>query len=142
MAPVFQVLSCLRYSGIYEPGRDTHAAHSIFFQVLGDNGFPGLAIYILIWTVICWNSVVLRNKTKNDPEFSWMFDLSGMLQLTLVAFCVGGSALSFAYYDILFIAAALFSTMRVLVDERSIATRTITTNREGMSSEASSAHAF
>jgi len=128
--------------GIYEPNKETHAAHNIFFEVLGDNGFVGLAIYVLLWAVIIWNSVVLRYKTKKVPEFSWVFDLSGMLQLTLVAFCVGGSALSFAYYDILFITAALFSTMRVLVDDRLIATREIAVNRRGMSPEASSARAI
>jgi putative inorganic carbon (hco3(-)) transporter len=126
----------------YEPGKDTHAAHSIFFQVLGDNGFVGLAIYLLILAVIFWNSILLRHRTKNIPELSWVYDLSGMLQLTLIAFCVGGSALSFAYYDVLFIAAALCSTMRVIVDERLIATKAIGTNREETSSEISSARAF
>jgi probable O-glycosylation ligase (exosortase A-associated) len=125
----------------YEPGKDTHAAHSIFFQVLGDNGFVGLAIYLLILAVCFWNSVVIRHKAKNTPELSWMYDLSGMLQLTLVAFCVGGSALSMAYYDVLFIAAALLSTMRDLVDERLIATRVITTRQEEIYAEVSSARA-
>ena len=123
----------------YEPDKATHAAHSIFFQVLGDNGFVGLAIYLLILVVIFWNSIVIRHKTRKIPELSWIFDLSGMLQLTMVAFCVGGSALSFAYYDVFFIAAALSSTMRVLVDERLIATRAISMNQEQLTSRIPSA---
>ena len=119
----------------YEPNNDTHAAHSIFFQVLGDNGFAGLAIYLLILLVIFWNSIVIRHKTNKIPELSWAYDLSGMLQLTLVAFCVGGAALSFAYYDVFFIAAALFSTMRVLVDERLVATRKIGMSQERLTSQ-------
>jgi putative inorganic carbon (hco3(-)) transporter len=126
----------------YEPYKATHAAHSIFFQVLGDNGFVGLAIYLLILIVIFWNSIVIRHKTRKIPELSWIFELSGMLQLTMVAFCVGGSALSFAYYDVLFIAAALFSTMRIIVDERTVATQVIRTNQNNIASEISSARAF
>jgi putative inorganic carbon (hco3(-)) transporter len=126
----------------YLPDRATHAAHSIFFQVLGDNGFVGLAIYLLLLAVMFWNSIVIRHRTRKIPELSWMFDLSGMLQLTLIAFCVGGAALSFAYYDVLFIAAALFSVMRVLVDERLAVTRATRTKRAEIASEISSAQAF
>ena len=126
----------------YEPDKVNHAAHSIFFQVLGDNGFVGLAIYLLILMVIFWNSIVIRHKTKKIPEFSWAYELSGMLQLTLVAFCVGGAALSFAYYDVFFIAAALFSVLRVLVDERLVATRAKRTNRTEIAAEIASAQAF
>lgn len=124
---------------IYEPDQPARAAHSILFQVLGDNGFLGLAIYLLILATCFWNSILLRYYSKKIPELSWVYDLSGMLQLTLVAFCVGGLALSFAYYDIVFIAAALLSTMRALVNESLIASRAIRTIQEEISPAISSA---
>jgi probable O-glycosylation ligase (exosortase A-associated) len=104
--------------GQYEPGQDTHAAHSIYFQVLGDNGFVGLAIYLLILLTCFWNSSVIRKRTKGDPELAWAFDLSGMVQLTLFIFCVGGAALSFAYYDLFFMCAGLLSIMRQMIDNQ------------------------
>ena len=101
--------------GRYAPGEDSHAAHSIFFEVLGDNGFVGLAIYLVILFLCFWNCFELRGRTKRIPAMAWIYDLVGMIQLTLFAFCLGGSALSFAYYDVLFIAAGLLSALKVYV---------------------------
>lgn len=99
----------------YEPGAETRVAHSIFFQVLGDNGFGGFAIYVLLLLFAFYNARTIRRMTRGRPEFSWAFDLAGMLQLTLFVFCLGGAALSFAYYDGLWICLGLLSAMRELV---------------------------
>jgi probable O-glycosylation ligase (exosortase A-associated) len=103
----------------YAPGEDSHAAHSIYFEVLGDNGFVGLALYLVILFLCFWNTFVIRKRTKRNPEMAWMYDLAGMLQLMLFVFCVGGAALSFAYYDMLFISAGLLSAMRAMVPQTS-----------------------
>ncbi|HEX4273496.1 MAG TPA: putative O-glycosylation ligase, exosortase A system-associated [Rhizomicrobium sp.] len=97
---------------VYAPGKVSHAAHSIYFQVLGDNGFVGLGLYLLLLALCFYNSVSIRRMTKGRPEFSWAFELAGMLQLTMFVFCLGGAALSFAYYDGVFIIAGLLSAMR------------------------------
>ena len=57
--------------------------------------------------------------TKGRPEFAWAYDLAGMLQLTLFVFCLGGAALSFAYYDGFFISCGLLSVLRQLVVQSS-----------------------
>ena len=105
--------------GTYAPGKDTHAAHSIFFEVLGDQGFGGLAIYLLLLGVCIANAMTVRRLTKGRPEFAWAYDLAGMLQLTLFVFCLGGAALSFAYYDGFFISCGLLSVLRELVIQSS-----------------------
>ena len=100
---------------VYAPGQQSHAAHSIYFQVLGDNGFVGLAIYLAILGLCFWNTFMIRSKAKRIAELAWIYDLAGMLQLTLFVFCLGGAALSVAYYDMLFIAAGLLSAMKLYV---------------------------
>ena len=49
---------------IYEPAvfqayapnpTDVHAAHSIYFQVLGEHGFIGLILFVAIWIAV-WRS--------------------------------------------------------------------------------------
>jgi len=99
----------------YFPGEVTHAAHSIYFEVLGDNGLMGLAIYLgIILTVFLMYSRV-RKLSRGKPELSWAFDLAGMAQLSLFVFGLGGAALSMAYYDIFFILVGLGSAMNVIV---------------------------
>jgi putative inorganic carbon (hco3(-)) transporter len=102
----------------YFPNEATHAAHSIYFEVLGDNGFMGLALYLGILVVAFWNTFKIRRMTKRRPELSWAHDLAGMTQLSLFVFCVGGAALSMAYYDVFFILVGLLSAMITLIERQ------------------------
>jgi putative inorganic carbon (hco3(-)) transporter len=78
----------------------THAAHSIYFQVLGEQGFIGLAIYITIIAAAFWKCSRIIRATRNKPELEWANELAKMLQISLSMFCIAGAALSMAYYDL------------------------------------------
>lgn len=77
-----------------------HAAHSIYFQVLGEQGFIGLALFIGIW-VSTWRLAgsIISNKSK-DPSVQWCKSLAAMCQVSLIGYAVGGAFLSLAYYDL------------------------------------------
>jgi probable O-glycosylation ligase (exosortase A-associated) len=90
------------------------AAHSVYFQVLGDHGFGGLALYLgcLASAFFKAGSIVRRARRGGAPE--WLRTLGTMLQLSIFAFALGGATLSFAYVDLIF---ALFGLILV-VDKR------------------------
>lgn len=75
------------------------AAHSIYFQVLGEHGWPGLALFLLLWLLTWREASRLRARTRGDPQLAWVFHLAGMCQVSLVGFAVGGAFLSLAYVD-------------------------------------------
>lgn len=77
-----------------------HAAHSIYFQVLGEQGFIGLALFICIW-LSTWRLAgsIIRDKS-NDPSVEWCKSLAAMCQVSLIGYAVGGAFLSLAYYDL------------------------------------------
>ncbi len=102
----------------YFPGQPTHAAHSIFFEVMGDNGFTGFAIYLVILGLAFWNCSSILRRARGQPEFAWARDLAAMIQLTLFVFCVGGAALSMAYYDVFAICLGLLSALKQLIGQR------------------------
>lgn len=81
----------------YFPGAMTHAAHSIYFQVLGENGFIGLAIYLC---AVFFSFAICAKISKRRGLDTWDQKLARMIQISLVAFFVGGAALSMAYYDL------------------------------------------
>ena len=95
----------------YFPNQKPLAAHSIYFEVLGDNGFLGLAIYLAILAVVFMNCRRIRKLARGDPALSWANDMAEMIQLSLFVFCVGGAALSMAYYDVFFIWVGLLSAL-------------------------------
>lgn len=76
------------------------AAHSIYFQILGEHGWIGLILFVLLgW--LTWRSAArLRARTRDEPEFRWVFLLASMCQVALVGFAVGGAFLSLAYFDL------------------------------------------
>lgn len=94
---------------------DVHAAHSIYFQVLGEHGYPGLLLYLLLGFMALRMAGQVRKLTRGVPEDRWIFDLVGMCQVSLIGFAVGGAFLSLAYFDLPYnILVILVVSMRYL----------------------------
>lgn len=85
----------------YAPNpEDIHAAHSIYFQVLGEHGWIGLMIWLAIW-VFTWRSAAWLRKHGNEVDGTlWCRQLGSMCQVSLVGYAVGGAFLSLAYFDL------------------------------------------
>lgn len=88
-----------------------HAAHSVYFQVMGDHGFIGLGIYVAFVLRAFVGARKVARAAKAHLETAWIATLATMLQLCIFAFCVGGAALSFAYFDLMF---AIYGLVLVL----------------------------
>jgi probable O-glycosylation ligase (exosortase A-associated) len=85
----------------YAPNpQDVHAAHSIYFQVLGEHGFIGLALFLLIWFLVWRSAGSLRRLAGDSPNLRWAADLGSLCQVSLTGFAVGGAFLSLAYFDL------------------------------------------
>ncbi|MCW8883207.1 MAG: putative O-glycosylation ligase, exosortase A system-associated, partial [Sedimenticola sp.] len=103
---------------LYAPNpNDVHAAHSIYFGVLGDHGWIGLLLFLLIlllaWRTGTW---ILKN-TKSIEELKWAYDLVFFLQISMVAYCFGGAFLSLAYFDLPWHLIAIILLVKRLVQE-------------------------
>lgn len=99
---------------------DIHAAHSIYFQCLGEHGFVGLALYLALG-VACWRKASwLIKQGKLWPEHAWAGQLAKMIQVSMICFGVGGAFLSLLYFDVpYYLMAILLVTGRLV--ERSLA---------------------
>lgn len=95
-----------------------HAAHSIYFQVLGEHGFPGLLMFIL-FMVFAWRcgSRVIRI-CKNDIELKWAGDLAAMCQVSMIGYLVGGAFLTMAYYDLIYYVVAILVVLERLLPHK------------------------
>ena len=80
--------------------KDVHAAHSIYFQVLGEHGFIGLVLFLLMWLATWRWAGWLRTQAKMDAETEWASVLGAMVQASLAGYAVGGAFLSLAYFDL------------------------------------------
>lgn len=109
----------------YLPEYDsTHSAHSIYFQVLGEHGFVGLALFLIFWMLTWQLSRRIVKLTRSDPELKWAFALATMVQVSLIGYFVGGAFLNLAYWDMpYFLMIALAVTWHVLHKGNSDLTR-------------------
>jgi probable O-glycosylation ligase (exosortase A-associated) len=91
----------LQVFGRYAPAPDqVNAAHSIYFQVLGEHGFVGLFLFMGIGAATWLSARKLIKAGSAGPAFKWAADLGAMMQVSMVGFAVGGAFLSLAYFDL------------------------------------------
>jgi len=77
-----------------------HAAHSIYFQILGNHGFIGLVLFLALWFATWRSAGWLRKQKTLLPETKWTADMGAMCQVALAGYAVGGAFLSLAYFDL------------------------------------------
>lgn len=95
-----------------EPHR-VHDVHSIYFEMLGEQGFPGFFLFMLLGWLFWKRCGRLIKQYKNDPERKWAADLGAMLQVSFIGYAVSGAFLGLAYFDYYYdlIAVALIASM-------------------------------
>jgi probable O-glycosylation ligase (exosortase A-associated) len=109
------------YTGTALPNAErARAAHSVYFQVLGDQGFGGLAIYLACLFGAFRKAWHIARSVKRDGGPKWIGSLATMLQLSIFSFALGGAALSLAYFELTFAIMALLIVMerRILPQAR------------------------
>ena len=104
------------------------AAHSIYFQVLGDHGFVGLGLFLLMILSGVIANFKTRQLTKDNPDMMWCRDLANSLQVSLGVFCLGGAALSLAYFDVFYIILILSLALLYLTQKNLVSTQTAKAN--------------
>jgi probable O-glycosylation ligase (exosortase A-associated) len=86
---------------IYAPNpEDVHDVHSVYFEMLGEHGFVGLGLWLLL-ALLAWRtgSWAIR-RAKRDPDKKWAQDLAAMTQVSMIGYASGGAFLGLAYFDL------------------------------------------
>ncbi len=106
-------------SAKYSPDPSTVlVAHSIYFQVLGSQGFVGLAVFLLFWTLVWRQCAWIRRKSRDLPDLRWAFSLASMTQVALVGYAVGGAFLNLAFWDLPYYLFAAVGTTQYVVGQQ------------------------
>lgn len=106
---------------IYAPSTDdpdayiATDAHSVYFKVLGEHGFVGLALFLLLMALGFRTATWVLRHSKTRPELSWATALASMTQVSLVAYAVGGAFLGLTYFDLYYNLIAILILTRVCV---------------------------
>lgn len=81
---------------IEEKGR---AYHSSYFEMLGEQGYPGLALWLLLHIMGVAHMEVIRRRYAKDksPELGWVTPLADALQQAQIVYLFGGAFVGIAF---------------------------------------------
>jgi probable O-glycosylation ligase (exosortase A-associated) len=104
---------------ITDAGKDSAAAHSIYFQILGQHGF--VAFFLYLWLLVSVHVTLLRIRAagRKNPDTAWISTYATGLFVGLLGYVVSGAFLSSAYFDLawLYFALAAMLSHEVAVKE-------------------------
>lgn len=105
---------------------DFHDAHSIYFEVLGEQGYVGLGLFVGLALAAFRTCARIRKRVADRKDLAWASELASMLQVSLVGFGVGGAFLGLAYFDLPYSLMAIAALTSAYVD-RALAAQAVTT---------------
>lgn len=113
----FELWNGITFAQYAPDPEDPHAAHSIYFQALGEHGWVGFILYMCVGFLTWRQGTRIRQKTAKVPDLKWASNLATMLQVSMVGFGVGGAFLSLVYYDVQYYLMMTMVATGVLVEK-------------------------
>jgi probable O-glycosylation ligase (exosortase A-associated) len=99
----------------YAPEPDNyHDAHSIYFQMLGEQGFVGLGLFLGIGACTLFTAGSLIKLSKDNPDLIWAHDLGSMCQASFIGYAIGGAFLGLSYWDLPYTLVAIVAIAKML----------------------------
>lgn len=114
----FRIGSDILYQ-LYSPGPwvKSFDSHSIYFQALGEHGFPGLFMYLALG-ITTWRMASRLAKLTQKTEYAtWVPLLMSMIQVSIIGFATGGAFLGLLHFDFPYYLAAIVVLVKATIDE-------------------------
>jgi putative inorganic carbon (HCO3(-)) transporter len=108
--PLFQAYQPEPLPGGYQAA----SAHSIYFQMLGEHGFVGLGLFLLLLGFTWSATRAIRKRAVLVPSIRWMIPYSHMLEASLIAFMVCGAFLGRPYFDLFYQLIASVVVLKIM----------------------------
>lgn len=102
-----------------------HDVHSVYFEVMGEHGFIGFGMFMLL-ALFAWNTGNrIRRLARPSSDMKWMSDLATAIQVSMVGYAAAGAFLGLAYFDLYYTLIAAMVICGV-VQERLLAGKAVT----------------
>lgn len=77
-------------------------AHSVYFEVLSEHGYPGLILFLTLGAMTWLRAGAVRRMAGASSELAWARELGAMIQVSLTGYACSGAFLGLAYFDFLY----------------------------------------
>lgn len=105
----------IQYASFEGHWRHVLSPHSIYFQVMGQHGFGGLAVFLAL--IACTYLTLGRiRRSASSLDRKWLSEYAWALQIGIIGYVVAGAFLDVAYFNLLYAFIALAIIMRRELD--------------------------
>lgn len=94
---------------------NVHDVHSIYFEMLGEHGFVGFGLWLLLGFLAWRTGAWVIKRVKRRPDQKWASDLAAMVQVSMVAYLASGAFLGLAYFDLYYHLLIILVMTKVIV---------------------------
>lgn len=104
-------------TGLSEDPAKMRAVHSLHFEVIGEHGWGGYIIFLLLafTTYATGNAIIARARAR--PELTWASDMAMMLQVGMVGYATAGAFVNLATFDLYYTYIAIMVLLRLEVQK-------------------------
>jgi probable O-glycosylation ligase (exosortase A-associated) len=104
-----------RYARAQLPGGfQSTGPHSIYFQLLGEQGFVGLGLFLCLVISMLFSLRSIRRMATSIDSTHWLVPYTSMLQAGLAAYLISGAFLGRAYFDLFYQLVALTVILKAM----------------------------
>lgn len=96
------------------PG-DVRDVHSVYFEVLGEHGWPGLILFMSLMGLTWLKCGSVIRAGKKSADLTWARDLGAMIQVAMIGYLSAGAFLGLAYFDYIYYLVAIVVVLHHLV---------------------------
>ena len=93
-------------------------AHSIYFETLGEHGYVGLILFVLLGIAAFRQTSYIMKKSKQFDDMLWAKDLAAMIQVSIIGYAVAGTFLELATFDLYYVLISMIIVMNTLLVKR------------------------
>ena len=83
------------------------AYHSSYFEMLGEQGWPGLALWLLLHLLGVWQMEKIYRRHRRDTGQGWIAPLASALQQAQIVYLVGSGFVGIAFQPFCYMIVAL-----------------------------------
>lgn len=81
---------------------EARAYHSSYFEMLGEQGYAGLALWLMIQFGGILRMELVRRRCRRSPDQAWLADIAGALQQAQIVYLVGAAFVGIAYQSVIY----------------------------------------
>jgi len=89
--------------------------HSIYFQLLADQGYVGLGLFLFLIGSCFWSLWRIRVAARKLPPAQYLVDYTNMIEASILGFMVSGAFLGFVYLDVIYQMIGMTVVLKVLL---------------------------